>query len=538
VVLGVVKDGVLVLSLTRGLASLEHAIPLSPRSVLPLASESKPFTAAAILHASRAGALALDDDVRTHIPELPDLGHRVTIDHLLRHTSGVRDYPTLWELAGESAAGAHTPASALALLARQRALNFPPGSEFLYSNSGYFLLAVVLERATGRSLAEYAQEHLFAPLGMESTRYVDDPTVPIPHRADGHIRRPDGSIGRTLSASAVIGAGGVWTTVEDLAKWERAFHDDAIGGSGASGGSGSGAPAAGGDGDGDGEERAASGSLRAAMIAPDRLADGREIPYARGLVPGDFDGLAHWSHGGKGDGSSTFILRFPALRFSVIVLSNDIATNAPSIAWRSAIPLLFGPYREETLARMTPAPAPAFVELDEAELAARVGAYRDPNTRALWVIARAPGGLVLDGGAGRSLLRPLGAGRFRTPGPGQEIAVEFEGAAMRVDIEGQPERELARVERIELAPEALAEYAGTYESEELEVPWTLGVRDGALRFVGEGAPEAALTPTIKDEFALGAVLRVSFRRDEGGRIVALAAHTERVWAQVFAREGE
>ena len=148
-----------------------------------------------ILLAEEAGHLSVDDDIRKYVPEIPDYGQTITIRHLLHHTSGLRDYLGLWNLAGEGAHDIHEADEVLEMIARQKALNFEPGSEYLYSDSGYFMLSVILERATGKSLREFAHEHIFEPLGMENTHFHDDHTHVIEGRAIGHMRDRDGSRG-------------------------------------------------------------------------------------------------------------------------------------------------------------------------------------------------------------------------------------------------------------------------------------------------------------------------------------------------------
>ncbi len=504
--LAVVKDGNMVYARARGMADLEHGIPLSPGSVFHLASESKQFTAAAVLLAASLGALCLDDEVRTYVPELPDEDSAITLRHLLYHTSGVRDYGTLWLLAGDDFADSHTAGRTLNLLAGQRQLNFAPGERFCYSNSGYFLLGLALARATGQSLRAFAQERLFGPLGMTHTRFVDQRGELVAGRAEGHVRRPGGGYARAVSNSEVVGARGVVSTIADLARWEGVYHDQVLG-----------AP------------------LTEGLLAPGRLKNGDVLPYAAGLVLEDFNGLLAASHGGVGDGSSAFLLRFPELRLSVICLANCADTETASLAWRAAVACVYGPYRGQAAKLQTPAPPPQFIELADARLRAWAGAYRDPRTRAVWRVSAHGGGLVLDAGHGRSLLRALAPDRFQAPGPGQRMEADFGDGFMRVDIEGQPPSTLHRVDLVLPADVSLGECAGDYHSEEVGVTWTLEVRDGALHFGGPGVPAEPFEPTVRDEFALGAELRVSFTRDLSGRIVSMSAHTDRVWDLRFDR---
>src|SRR5271169_2861422 len=169
--LAVARDGRLLYARSYGMANLELDVPLSPSSVFDIGSTSKQFTAASVLLLEKQGKLAVNDDVRKYLPELPDYGSKITFLHLLNHTSGLRDYLTLMDLAGINTDSVTTDEDALQIIARQRVLNFAPGSDWLYSNTGYFLLSIIVKRVTGKSLREFAAENIFSPLGMTHTQY-------------------------------------------------------------------------------------------------------------------------------------------------------------------------------------------------------------------------------------------------------------------------------------------------------------------------------------------------------------------------------
>src|ERR1700682_510122 len=181
--LGVYRDGKILYSKGYGLANLEERVPISPQTVFDIGSTSKQFSAASILLLEKQGKLSVNDDVRKHIPELPDYGQKITILQLLNHTSGLRDYLTLMELAGINTDSVTTDEDALALIERQKALNFAPGSDWLYSNTGFFLLSIIVKRASGKTLREFAAENLFTPLEMTHTQFRDDHASLIANRA-------------------------------------------------------------------------------------------------------------------------------------------------------------------------------------------------------------------------------------------------------------------------------------------------------------------------------------------------------------------
>src|SRR5438132_9546017 len=181
--LGVYRDGKMVYSKGYGLANVEQNVPITPQSVFDIGSTSKQFTAASILLLEKQGKLSIKDDVRKFIPELPNYGQKITIVQLLNHTSGLRDYLTLFELAGINIDSVTTDADSLALITRQKALNFAAGTDWLYSNTGFFLLSVIVQRASGKTLREFAAENIFAPLERTPNVYLDDHASPIANRA-------------------------------------------------------------------------------------------------------------------------------------------------------------------------------------------------------------------------------------------------------------------------------------------------------------------------------------------------------------------
>src|SRR5262245_35615555 len=206
-----------------GMADLEHNIPLTPQSVFYMASVSKQFTALSILLLERDGKLQLDDRARTYVPELPEYAATISIRQLLHHTSGLRDYLTLSGLAGNPPDQVITERSVLNVLARQTRLNFEPGVEHLYSNTGYVLLSMIVHRVSGRPLDEFARERIFTPLGMKNTRFQHDHSTPIPGRAIGYVRR--GQSWRIANSMLdVVGDGGMYSTVDDMLRWAAAFE--------------------------------------------------------------------------------------------------------------------------------------------------------------------------------------------------------------------------------------------------------------------------------------------------------------------------
>lgn len=294
--LGVMRDGDLAYARGYGTADLEQGRPITPSTRFYAASVSKQFTAASVLLAERAGALSGEDPVRRHVPELPSYGDTIRVRHLAHHTSGIRDIYGLMDLAGLGLESA-TAEEVVDLVARQEALNFSPGEEHLYSNSGYLLMAEIVERATGRSLRQYAAERLFGPLGMDDTHFHDDALHFIPGKAVGYEADDDGEgVERAyLPGFTGVGPGGMWTTVRDLAEWNRNFTERAVGG----------------------------------PEFPERLKEravlrrGDTLEYAWGIELSEHKGIPTVGHGGSFMGYRTHFVRAPEQRLGVALLCNQ-----------------------------------------------------------------------------------------------------------------------------------------------------------------------------------------------------------------------
>jgi CubicO group peptidase (beta-lactamase class C family) len=293
--LGVYRDGQIIYAKGYGLANIEENVPITPKSVFDIGSTSKQFTAASILLLEKQGKLSLNDEVRKYLPELPEYGKKITILQLLNHTSGLRDYLTLMDLAGIPTDSVTTDADALALIVRQKGLNFAPGSEWRYSNTGFFLLSVIVKRISAKTLRDFAAENIFIPLGMAHTQYRDDHTSLIPDRAMAYDpnEKKDGYL-LSVSYFEQTGDGAVHTSVEDLLKWDENFYSGTIGGK----------------------------IFLAELQEHGKLNNGKILNYAKGLEVMDYRGLHTVRHGGAWAGYRSDLLRFPDQHFSVACLCN------------------------------------------------------------------------------------------------------------------------------------------------------------------------------------------------------------------------
>jgi CubicO group peptidase (beta-lactamase class C family) len=292
--LGIYKDGVILYEHGYGMADIEHDVPIAPDTPFYVGSVSKQFTAFAAALAIQQGKIGADDSIRKYLPELPDYANAISVRHLVHHTSGLRDFYTLLSIAGRRQDELYDNAAVLRLAARQKALNFAPGSDYLYSNTGYALLAHLIGRATGSSFGAFVDTQIFAPLGMSASHVHDDDARLVKGRAYGYSRAGGSALRLDTPAGERVGAGGVFTTVRDLLKWDENFYTARIGGR----------------------------ALIEQVQTPGKLNDGRTFAYAWGLQVGRYRGQSVVEHGGSLGGYRAHLIRFPDRHVSVACLCN------------------------------------------------------------------------------------------------------------------------------------------------------------------------------------------------------------------------
>jgi CubicO group peptidase (beta-lactamase class C family) len=507
--LGIVHAGALAYTRGYGLANLEYGIPITPASVFHVASVSKQFTATAIALLDREGKLSLDDDVRRYLPELPTYSAPITLRHLILHTSGLRDQWDLLYLAGWREADLKTNADVLALARAQREVNFQPGTAWAYSNTGYTLLALVVERVTGQSLRAYADAALFQPLGMTATHFHDNHREVVRDRAYAYAPKGD-RFEISIPNFDTVGATSLFTTVEDLARWATNFF----------------------------EPRIADRDFIAQLTTPGALATGQRLNYAFGLGLGDFHGLRMVGHSGGDAGYRARITSFPQQQLAVIVLCNLSTMDPERLALQVATLCLGESVRyADWDARATVLPSPE-------ELAALAGVYRNDETGELWRLSTASGKLFLAGEPPIELL-PLSSGRFRLDT--QPYEVEFGAPAVDGTRElrvfslygfssGAASMRYVSIIPFDPTPAELAAYEGTYTSEELGVMFTVALEGERLVLQRPKQAEGQLQATCVDTFSVDEDrFSLSFERDSTGSVTGFAICSDRVRSLQFTR---
>jgi CubicO group peptidase (beta-lactamase class C family) len=487
------RDGRTIYEAAYGMANLETVTPITPASIFHSASVSKQFTAISLMLLARDGKLSLDDDVRKYIPELPDYGHRITLRHLLHHTSGLRDQWDLLALSrGRFEEDRITEADVLDIVARQKALNFVPGSEYLYSNTGYTLAGTVVHRVSGKTLREFADERIFKPLGMTSTHFHDDYTMIVKGRTSAYARRPDGQWRVSIPNFDTYGATSLYTTVGDLLKWQEHFRNPSI----------------------------ADQTMLREMQTSAVLTNGDSTGYGLGIATSGERGQVLVGHSGADAGYRAYTGRYPEHNFAIAVLCNASTSN-PSMLADSVSKLYV-----EALRREAPAPVAAKTKPTADALARMAGLYVNPITGNMNYVSVRDGKLIAGRTTGPELV-PLGGNRFWFAGPRAELEFMPDGNVV-MRFRGSPPRQpVTLVKREPARPSAadLARYAGTYYSEELGATYTVAATDTALTLRTRTSQPRTVTPAYGDTFAGFAL--VEFTRDGSGQVTGMLMSTGR-----------
>lgn len=479
---GVVKEGNWLYKKGFGMANLEHQIPNSPTTVFRIASTSKQFTAACILMLERQGKLSLDDKLNKFFPAFPDYAKNISLKHLLHHTSGVRDYLMLSYLAGMRDDDFYTDDEIMQWLENQKALNFEPGAQFTYSNSGYWLLGQIVEQVSGVSLADYAAEHLFAPLKMTNTHFHDKPNLIVPNRASGYTPNSQGAFERCETTLPMVGDGGIFTTIEDFNLWTKELHTHEVFGK----------------------------EFWEHMFERGTLNNGESIDYAMGLTHSEQNGNASIGHGGAFVGFLSKSISFPEQEVSVIIFCNRNDVSPSRLAQNIADIVLPAPSdNEPTVAQTSNQKEPRpkkNPKLSEKELSFFEGYYRSDDGRnlhaaivedtlritQLWNSASYP-------------IVPISNTAFEIPdynGLVFEFAQEKKTMAHSLSVQQGSQRfEYTRFSFSPLSVDSLKAYEGSYYSKELLLSYQVALKDDHLEVkIGNHEP-FVLSQTDNDTFS-------------------------------------
>jgi CubicO group peptidase (beta-lactamase class C family) len=503
--LAVVKDGRIVHSRGYGQASLEYGIAIKPGTIFHAASLSKQFTGFAIQLLAQEGKLSLDDPVKKYVPQLQVEGPPITIRHLLHHTSGLRDQWDLLTLAGLRLEDFITENDILGLVFQQKQLNFQPGEDHLYSNTGYTLLGQIVRRVSGQSLAAFAQERIFTPLGMKSTHFQENYGTVVKNRAYSYARGRDGNWRYLALSYSNTGATSVFTTVEDLALWSANFD----------------------------QPRAGDAQTVRASLVTGKTNDGRDTSYASGNFVGSYRGVPSIAHTGSDAGYRAYFLRLPQQKLTVMILGNAADLDAAQLGQRVA-----DLYLADEPGVQPPRTFPAEVEVPASDLAAFAGDYEATRGRVVSFFVQ-QGRLFLATGGPPTPLFSSGANRFfaktgnmtvdftASPGNGPSPAAVWKVGGVELAVR--------RLVRETPSPEVVGACAGDFYSPELRTLYTLETRDGKLLLrYPRGVME--LSAINRDTWIAGYPLGIiTVKRGAAGTCETLEATTGRVRNLQFQR---
>jgi len=480
-VIGVIQDGRFIFKKAYGLADYDTKKPNTTSTLFNLASTSKQFTAAAVLLLAKEKKLSIKDDIRKYLPDFPDYGYTITIENLIHHTSGIKSSDVLCLMAGtlfseDNREGDYN------FIARQKSLNFRPGDEYMYSNSGYILLAKIVEKVSGMSFSKFVEENIFKPAGMTHTYIYNNPDKITDNTATGHVREGDGKFKESGYKNIMLtGISNVYTNIEDLLLWDNNFYRNELG----------------------------RWDFTREMTALTPLNNGKKCNYAFGLEVSEYKGLKTISHGGGSGDFSTFYLQIPSEKLSVICLFN-ISTNATGLAYK--ITDLFIKDSPQPVAH---SPKPEKVDLDSSFLQVCTGKYFDNDYWFEITISQEGDHLIFDAPyQGRFELFPSSDTSFFVTFADLQVVFsknEKGEITKGAIIQGGDRFELTYLGTNTSVPEAeqLSQYAGDFYCEDINVTYPVLLKDNKLYIILPASTaefchtkvESELIPEHDDYFA-------------------------------------
>lgn len=485
------RQGKIIYHKAFGLADLEHNVPNTVSTVFEAGSVSKQFTAAAILLLVQEGKISLDDDVRKYVPELPAYNKTITIRHLMNHTSGLKDWGSVGALSGwPRTTRVYSQDLALQIICKQKSLNFTPGSEYSYSNSGYTLMVTIVERVSKQSLAEFTRTRLFEPAGMKHTQWRNNFREVIPNRSVAY-RKSGTSYAQEMPFENIYGHGGLLTTTEDLITWNHQLDNPTIGGA----------------------------TLLRLRQEQGKLMSGKVIGYAGGLFIQDHNGIKEITHTGATAAYRAVLSYYPEKKLSIAILSNDGSFNPGSYGTQVA---------EIFLGKKASLPEPArFTAATDEQLNRYAGTYRSVRNFDVLTLGYEPGKVISNGHA-LKVIHPdtlyLDRSYWIMKKNGQLLVKNPSDTNTYV-----------RVKSVMMDANYLKSLAGTYVSEEADATYRIEVRDGNL-WVSQTPPGSwKLLPSYYDGFLSEDKDLYEFKRNKKGMVDRLEVNVSRAERIIFVK---
>jgi CubicO group peptidase (beta-lactamase class C family) len=508
----VLKDGSIVYKRGFGMANLDYDIPITPETVFRIASTSKQFTAFCIALLVEQGKISLDDDIRKYIPEMPNYGFPIKIRHLVYHTSGIRDSAFLLALAELPFGTFMTDEEMLALITRQKELNFKPGEEYAYSNSGYFLMSLIVKRFSGLTLREYAEKHIFEPLEMNHTHFHDDHTMIVKNRATGYSPGPEGAYKIDVSMGDYVGGDGIFTTVGDLCLWIQNFYHNQLG--------------------------KGSQELIDLVLKPGTLNNSEKLSYAFGLVKFELGDIEIYSHSGAWVGYQAQILFFGKRHFGVVVLSNLGSGISPPALAQQIATFYFPSEFKEAMKERAIRTKTIQPKLTKEQLKTKAGEYYDPHSDTYICISLKGKTLVIQGIGINSSLIAESESHFKASNISVDVTfIESEEDTKSIELrqKGKDPVFLDEVKKVTSSEDQLEEYTGRYYCDDVQKAYDLIIENSMLRLKHKIHP-LIFKPLVKDVFwGIEGNTSIRFHRNDQGKISGFSLKTERIFNISFTK---
>ena len=494
-VIAIIRDGEVLYKKGYGMANLDHDIPNTPSTIYDIASVSKQFAGMAIAMLHLSEEISLDANINNYVPEVPDFGNPITIRHLVHHTSGLRDWPGTLAIGGWRFDDIISFDQILRMIWKQKELNFEPGARYSYSNTGYNLLAETVTRVSGKSFQDWTMENIFIPIGMTHSHFHDDHQMIVKNRAQAYRKEMD-EYKMIPNGLTALASSSLYTSVDDLIKWVLNFETQEVGGD----------------------------AVISLMHEQGVLNNGEEIAYAFGNSISTYKGLKRVAHSGSWAGFNTYLVRFPDVRFSVIVLSNASELGAGQRAYEIIDLYLNDQFIEEEKTD----DEPASITLHEEELDTFIGTYKlglnwyVTITREDKVLkTKATGEPTFD-------MIPVAATKFWVPAYGAHIDFKGHESGKATHFEYR-EYQAPRVEIVTAGEVNIEPYLGVFYSEELEATYTAQRKEGRLVLEHIRHGIIALRPITRDVFSTDSWFmgEVEFVRDAAGEISGLRVSNNR-----------
>lgn len=491
--LTIARGGQIIYSKAFGMADLEHHLANTTETIFEAGSVSKQFTAAAILLLVKDGKLSLQDDVRQYVPEIPDFGYKITLWHLMTHTSGLRDWGSVAGISGWARGKrVHTHAHVLEILSRQKGLNFPPGDQYSYCNSGYNLLAIIVDRVSGMSFSAFCKQRIFDPTGMKHTQWRTDYRTVVPNRSIAY-NQENGVYLQNMPFEMVHGQGGLLTTTEDLIAWNQHYKHSQIFGN----------------------------AFLEMELTRAKLNNNVLTNYAAGLSIGLYNGSKEISHSGATAGYRAWLAYYPEVDLSIALLSNAANANPVSTGMK-VVSIFLGPQRvlKPVLSEMVP---------DAKSLNGKAGLYKSLRSDAMVQLEVRNGKLYFRNS--EEALPATAANTFYR----NDDRLEFDKDKLVWHSSNGDTMTYVKQKPFLTDFKDFVAYVGTYQSSEAEALFTIEQKNEQLQVFIKPDIRYSLTPLYEDTFQSEVGELFYFQRDKLRKVNGFKFSTDRASGIIFSR---